>query len=129
MSQPSTPARASAAWIDGRASVFNTGEALLRAFHGAPLGAPLASIFPALAAMDVIDHPAAIDKELQHLAQRRLVVKAPEGFRRSSICDRLRDAENDRCADAPDSGAQVFLACLLHLTKSKGTCEEPGEDV
>src|SRR5438270_12193276 len=99
MSQPSTPARASAAWIDGKDSVFNTGEALLRAFHGAPLGAPLASIFPALAAMDVIYHPAAVDKELQHLVQRRLVVKAPDGFRPSSICERLRGARNDRWAD------------------------------
>jgi len=64
-------------------------------------GAPLAGVFTPLPTMDVIDHPAAVDEQLQHLAEGGLVVETTDTLGRRAERHRLLDADDDRRPHAP----------------------------
>src|SRR5207237_4669504 len=69
------------------------------------------------------------DEQLEHLAQRRLVVEAADRFWRGAVRYGFRDAEHDRRADTANFGAKVLLACFFDLPECEWTSEEAGKDV
>src|SRR2546423_5886314 len=79
--------------------------------------------------MDVINHSATVYEQLEHLPQRRFVVETSDRLWRRSVCDGLRDAEDNRSADATNFGAQILLSGFFHLAKSERTSEKAGQNV
>src|SRR5205823_14398226 len=94
-----------------------------------PFGAPLADVFAALSAMDVIDHSAAVDQEFEQLPQCRLVVETADRFWRGLVGDGLRHAKYDRGPNAANFGPQILLSCLFHLTKGERAREKTRQNV
>src|SRR5690242_19531639 len=116
-------ASASARWIAGRVSRFSMDgpreEVLTRCLRGgaAPVGAPLARTFAAALAPRVLHGAGVTDEQLEQLAQRGLVARAPDAAGRHAEGDGARDLEQDVGADAPNVRVEVALRDLSHATK------------